>query len=167
MKISSDNYTKVNIVILIMSLLAIFTNVLLSFFQGSLSDTWYLGAGGILLQLILIVRGPSRFKYDTEGEVMNFTTEDPIWQGLFTKFKRHYEFPKRRLHAWKITGTFLRRKLTIYIKSRSGGVKERHMYISYLKRSELKKLRGSLNKYARSVKNGRRRKGTESVGATS
>jgi hypothetical protein len=114
----------------------------------------------VFLILTLIYRGPARFKYDTEGEVMNLSTEDKIWDKLLRSFNKHYEFPKRKLNGYKMNGWFLRRTLTIYINSRSGIVKERSLVVSHLTKSQRKQLNKSLKKYSQTAKHGGRRKRT-------
>jgi len=160
MKINADSYANINLVILTFSLIVILTDITLSFFQGSYSGNWWLGGLGIVLISVLIYRGPAKFKYDTEGEVMNLGTEDKVWGKVLNSFNKHYEFPKRKLNGYKLQGWFLRRKLTIYINSRSGNVKERSMIVSHLTANQLKKLTNSLNKYSQTAKHGGRRKRT-------
>ena len=160
MKINADSYSKINLVILTFSLIAILTDTTLSFLQGSYSGNWWLGGLGIVLIALLIYRGPAKFKYDTEGEVMNLSTEDKVWGKLLRSFEKHYEFPKRKFKSYKLEGWFLRRKLTIYINSRSGAVKERSLIVSHLTSDQRKKLTNSLNKYSQIAKHGGRRKRT-------
>lgn len=160
MKINVDPYGKINSVILTFGIMAILANVVLSFFQGSYTDNWWLSLAGALTILYLIYRGPSEFRYDSEGEVLNFTTNDKIWAKLLRNFNRHYEFPKRRLHGFKIKRGLLRRRLIIQIKSRSGTIKERSMMISYLSPSQSRALYNSLSKYSHKGKHGRRKSGS-------
>ncbi|MCR9153502.1 MAG: hypothetical protein ACPGVV_08440 [Croceimicrobium sp.] len=160
MKINANPNGKINGVILTFALVAILVNFILSFFQGSYTDNWWLGAGGILAIVYLLFRGPSEFKYDSEGEVLNFTSKDLIWGKLIKSFNKHYEFPKRRLHDFKLGGGFLRKRLFIYIKSRSGTIKERSILISYLSRNQKKTLINSLKKYSHKGKHGRRKSGS-------
>lgn len=160
MKINADSYSNINLVVLIFSIIGILTDVFLSFFQGSYSGNWWLGGTGIALIIILLYRGPSKFKYDTEGEVMNLSTEDKIWDTFIRSFKKYYEFPKRKLNSYRMNGWFLRRTLTIYINSRSGVVKERSMLVSHLTKSQRRQLTNSLKKYSQTAKHGGRRKRT-------
>ncbi|PTM03152.1 MAG: hypothetical protein DA405_11230 [Bacteroidetes bacterium] len=147
-------------VILTFSLIAISIVATLSFFQGAYSGNGWLGGLGLVLISLLIYRGPAKFKYDTEGEVMNLSTEDQIWGKILRSFERQYEFPKRKFKGYKLEGWFLRRKLTIYINSRSGTVKERTLIVSHLTAEQRKKLTNSLNKYSQIAKHGGRRKRT-------
>lgn len=165
MKINSKPYAKVYPIVLTFALVAIVANLVLSFFQGSLTDNWYLGTFGILLLLIMVYRGPSEFKYDSEGEVLNFTSADPIWGKLLKNYNKHYEFPKRRLSGYKVKRGLFRKRLFIYIKSRSGGIKERSMLISHLNSSQHSSLVNSLKKYSHKGKNGGRKSG-KSAGET-
>lgn len=160
MKINANSNVKINGLILTFALVMILLNFVLSFFQGSYTDNWYLGAGGILAILYLLFRGPSDFRYDSEGEVLNFTSKDIILGKFIKSYNKHYEFPKRRLHDFKLGGGFLRRRLFIYIKSRSGTIKERSILISYLSRNQRKTLINSLNKYSHKGKHGRRKSGS-------
>ncbi|WP_421752955.1 hypothetical protein [Croceimicrobium sp.] len=162
MKINSNSYSKINLVILSVALLAILTDFVLSFFQGSFTDSWWLGLGGLLIIILLIYRGPNEFKYDSEGEVLNFTTADALWGRLIRNYNKHYEFPKRRLHGYKMTNILFRRRLIIFIKSRSGGIKERSMLVSYLSGSQVKSLENSLKKYSQRGKNDGRKSGSKS-----
>jgi hypothetical protein len=163
MKIHEERFTKINLLIFSFSLITILTNVALSFFQGSYTGNWWLAGTGLLLIILLLYRGPVKFKYDTEGEVMNLGTKDEIFGKVLPFFEKHYEFPKRKLKSYKIEGWFLRRRLTIYINSRSGNVKVRTMLISHLSAAQLKSLKTSLNKYSQTVKNknGGRKRSTE------
>lgn len=167
MKINADSYSKINLVVLTFAMISILIDTSLSFLQGSYSGNWWLGGSGIILLLITIYRGPSRFKYDTEGEVMNLSTEDNLWGKVFRTYNKHYEFPKRKLKGYRIEGWFLRRKLVIFINSKTGRTKERSLLISYLNASQLKSLRNSLNKYSQQAKHGGRRKRTTEQSAAS
>lgn len=157
MKINANRHVKVNQFLLASGVIAILANFGLSFFQGSITDGWYLGTGGAILIVYLVYRGPSEFRYDSEGEVLNFTTHDKIWARIFRDFNKHYEFPKRRLHGFKVKRGLLRRRLVIYIKSRSGGIKERSLLISYLGKAQTKTLINSLRKYSQKTKDVRRK----------
>ena len=157
MKINANRHLKVNQFILATGLIAILANFGLSFFQGSFTDGWYLGIGGAILILYLLYRGPSEFRYDSEGEVLNFTTNDKIWSRIIRDFNKHYEFPKRRLHGFKLKRGLFRKRLVIYIKSRSGGIKERSLLVSYLDRAQTKTLVNSLRKYSQKTKDVRRK----------
>jgi hypothetical protein len=161
MKINEERFTKINLLIFSFSLIAILTNITLSFFQGTYTGNWWLAGIGVMLILLLLYRGPVKFKYDTEGEVMNLGSQDKIFGRLFSSFDRHYEFQKRKLKSYKIDGWFLRRKLTIYINSRTGNVKVRTLLISHLSTEQVKKLKNSLNKYSQTAKNGGRKRSTE------
>tara|TARA_B100001115_G_scaffold181092_1_gene174643 strand:- start:613 stop:1122 length:510 start_codon:yes stop_codon:yes gene_type:complete len=162
MKINSNSYSKINLVILSVALLAILTDFVLSFFQGSITDSWWLGLGGLFIILFLFYRGPNEFKYDSEGEVLNFTTTDNLWGRLIRSYNKHYEFPKRRLHSYRFKNVLFRRRLIIFIKSRSGGIKERSMLVSYLNGSQVRSLENSLKKYSHRGKNDGRKSGSKS-----
>lgn len=162
MKINSKPYAKLYPIVLTFAIMAIVANLVLSFFQGSLTDNWILGTAGIITLAVLAYRGPSEFKYDSEGEVLNFTSSDPIWGKFIKSFNKHYEFPKRRLSSFKVRRGFLRRRLIIYIKSRSGGIKERSILISHLTRSQRASLVNSLKKYSHKGKHGGRKSGKSS-----
>lgn len=157
MKINANKHEKLNQFILATGVIALIANFGLSFFQGSFTDDWYIGTIGGLLILYLIYRGPAEFRYDSEGEVLNFTTNDKVWSKIFRDFKKHYEFPKRRLHGFKLKRGLFRRRLVIYIKSRSGGIKERSLLISYLSKAQTKTLINSLRKYSQKTKDVRRK----------
>jgi hypothetical protein len=157
MKINSKPYAKLYPIIITFALMAILANLVLSFFQGSLADNWYLGTFGFVVLLFMLYKGPSEFKYDSEGEVLNFTTSDPIWGKIFKDLNKHYEFPKRRLNGYKVRRGLLRKRLLIYINSRSGGIKERSLLISNLTSSQYSSLVNSLNKYSHKGKNGGRK----------
>ncbi|GEM_PF-810670 len=96
--------------------------------------------------LFLIYRGPVVFKYDTEGDVMNLKVEDKVLFFLGRFANKHYEFPKRKLVDWNIISLPFFRLLTVEIESKTGSIRTRRMPISYLRDSELKKLKMSLNK---------------------
>lgn len=157
MKINDKSSAKVNSVIFALGLLAILIYIALVILKGAHREMWWFGAGGLALLLYLVYRGPVHFKYDSEGEVMNLFTLDPIWSPLIRSFNRRYEFPKRKLYKYKIVSWPLRRKLIIYISSKHGGYKKRSLLLSYLKSSDLKKLKNSLAKNSQEEKDGRRK----------
>jgi hypothetical protein len=99
-----------------------------------------------IIILFLIYRGPVLFAYDTEGDVMNLKVEDKVlfFMGRFAN--KHYEFPKRKLISWHIISLPFFKLLTIDIESKTGSIRTRRMPISYLKSSQLKGLKMSLNK---------------------
>ncbi len=158
MKINDSSAAKLNSVLFALGILALLIYLFLALMKGAQYDLWWFGASGLLILLYLLYRGPVTFKYDSEGEVMNFLTSDPIWSPLIRSFNKRYEFPKRKLYNYKIINWPLRRRLVIYISSKHGGYKKRSVLISYVKRNELSKLKNSLAKNSQAEKDGRRRK---------
>ncbi len=157
MKINDRTQSKLNSVLFVLGLLAIFIYIGLSLLKGAYRELWWFGASGLAILVYLVYRGPVHFMYDSEGEVMNLITSDPIWSPLIRSFNKRYEFPKRKLYKYKISRWPLRRKLTIYISSRTGGYKRRSLLISYVKGADLAKLKNSLAKNSQAEKNGRRK----------
>jgi hypothetical protein len=160
MKINAKTYRKVNALLLALALTAIITEIAFFLLPGTFSTNFILGISGLVIILLQLYRGPVHFKYDTEGEVMNLSSSDPIWGVLLSSFNKHYEFPKRKFHHYKIRRGLGRRKLIIYISSKQGGYKERSMMISYLSSSQFEGLENSLKKYSYGGKNGRRKSGS-------
>jgi hypothetical protein len=158
MRINSGSSLRGNVLIFILCVVAIGLDYLLASVKDGLLVRYALAIPGFIGIVILFYRGPTVFKYDTDGEVMNLTNEDPLLTIFYPGFKRHYEFPKRKLKGFKIKRHFLRRKLVIYIDSKNGRVKVRKLFVSYLNDSDFKNLRSSLNKYSSDNNNGRRRK---------
>jgi hypothetical protein len=156
MKINDERFTKINLLIIAFSFIIFSTNIALSLFKGTYTGNWWLIVTGVLLIIMLLYRGPAKFKYDTEGEVMNLGAQDKVFGRLLPSFDKHYEFPKRKLKSYKIEGWYLRRKLTIYINSRTGNVKVRTLLISHLSNEQLKNLKNSLNKYSKASKKSER-----------
>lgn len=157
MKINDRTQSKLNSVLFALGLLAIFIYFALSLLKGAQFELWWFGASGLFLLIYLIYRGPVHFMYDSEGEVMNLITSDPIWSPLIRSFNKRYEFPKRKLYRYEIVNWPLRRRLIIYISSKHGGYKKRSVLISYVKGSDLSKLKNSLAKNSQAEKDGRRK----------
>lgn len=157
MKINDKSQAKINSVLFVLGLLSIFIYLGLALLKGAHKELWWFGAIGVVLFIYLIYRGPVHFMYDSEGEVMNLFTLDPIWSPLIRSFNKRYEFPKRKLYRYEISSWPLRRKLTVYISSKHGGYKKRSLLISYVSGSELSKLKNSLAKNSQAEKNGRRK----------
>lgn len=158
MKINDTSHSKVNSVLFALGILALLIYLVLSLLKGAYRELWWFGASGLGLLFYLVYRGPVKFMYDSEGEVMNFLTSDPIWSPLLKSFNKRYEFPKRKLYDYQLKQWPGRRKLVIYISSRHGGYKKRSLLISYLNSNELRKLKNSLAKNSQAEKDGRRRK---------
>ena len=119
--------------------------------HGSLSKSVLLTPVVLIGVLYLLYRGNSSFKYDIDGEVLNFTTENPVFPG-WPMFTTHFEFPKRKLLEYRVVEMPLKKMLFVSIKSKQGVVKRR-VSISYLSENKLKALRTSLHKVVAQNKN--------------
>ena len=141
----------------ILSILLLVLDIIILNLEGSLNAVLIMSAVAIAFSILLLSRGHPQFEYDSDGEVLNITTENPFFRWLGgNKWRNHVEFPKRKLASYEMPGNFFKRKLIINIKSKEGYLKKRVFSISYLKKKDVKDLRHSLNKvlYNNKSKNG-------------
>lgn len=130
----------------ILSLVLLLADIVILNFEGSFGGVM-VSPFAIVISIILLLRGHPKFEYDSDGEVLNITTESPFFKWLGgKKWRNHVEFPKRKLASFEMPGNFFKRKLIIHIKSKEGYLKKRVFTISYLKSKDVKDLRHSLNK---------------------
>jgi hypothetical protein len=166
MRIDTKQKLKLNRVIYIICIFFIGINLLFALLQNDTTGDIYFGVGAIqvhingiwvdwytpiywpfiLVLLFLILRGPIRFQYDTDGDVMNLKVTDSFLFFLGNFANKHYEFPKRKLISWDILTLPFFKLLTINIESKTGSIRTRKMLVSYLSERELQKLKRSLNK---------------------
>ena len=57
---------------------------------------------GSIIWLIYRYYGHPFFEFDSDGEVLNLTTDEFIIGKIFPFTKKHSEFPKRKLASYKI-----------------------------------------------------------------
>lgn len=126
-------------------ILIVFDLILLNL-EGNLNSMVGVSVPFLLLGLIVYFRGHPRFEYDSDGEVLNITTEDPNFKWLGALGINHVEFPKRKLQSFRIARHFIKRTLKIQIKSKEGFTRKRSFDISFLSKQEVKDLKHSLNK---------------------
>lgn len=144
--------------IYLVCLVIVFFDILVLNIEGSWGSITKLSPFAGVLLIFVIYRGLPQFIYDSDGEVLNFTTREPSLSFLGRRFHKHIEFPKRKLRDYRIKRYPFKRKLVIYINSKDGNVVKQSMSISYLRRRELRDLQHSLDKVLdtnRKKKNGR------------
>ena len=128
--------------------MGIFFDLLLVNIEGSLgeiSKSFKFTPFILLIILFLIYRGLPAFKYDSDGEVLNFTASEPYfsWMGKMTS--KHFEFPKRKLKDFSLKSYPLRRVLSVTIDSKEGAMVKQKIMVSYLSAKEARDLKRSLN----------------------
>jgi hypothetical protein len=98
--------------------------------------------------ILLRLRGMQIFRYDSDGEALNFHNEDAFLSAYISSLKRTSDFPKYKLKDFKLKGNFIRSSLELILKSNrsEGGQLKLKYNISYLSKSEKNDLKKSLNK---------------------
>jgi len=141
--------------IYIISLICVILDVVILNIDGTFNSVIGLSLVPIAISLFLIFLGHPKMEYDSDGEVLNITTEDPNFKWMGGKlWHTHVEFPKRKLANFKMTQRLLKRQLIIQIKSKEGHLKKRVFSISFLSRKQRRELKYSLNKVmSRNAKN--------------
>lgn len=127
------------------ALVCLFDLVILNI-EGSWGSFPKLSPYALLVVIVLWYIGYPQFKYDSDGEVLNFTTLEPIFGERNMRFRKHLEFPKHRLKDFAIVRRPLKRKLRLYVHRKDGTVLRQSLSISYISRSETKNLERSLQK---------------------
>ncbi len=130
-------------------LLCLFTlafDVIMLNIEGSWSSITKLSPFAFLIIIFLIYRGLPQFIYDSDGEVLNFTAQEPNLKFLGKRFNEHTEFPKRKLLKYRVSVWPFKRRLILYIQSKEGGPKRVGISISYLTRTQLRDLKRSLDR---------------------
>lgn len=145
MRINSDRSYKFLGLVYLLCLFAVLFDVLVINIEGSLGSLSKVTPIAVVITIFLIYRGLPVFQYDSDGEVLNFTGKEPNLQWLGKLFVSHFEFPKRKLSAYKVKKYPLRRKLVVYINSKDGHRKKQSVTISYLSKREVRDLTRSLN----------------------
>lgn len=146
MRLNSTSPGKVLKFVYLLCLFAVMFDLLMLNMDGTLSTFTNLSPFTLILLLFIIYRGLPQFTYDSDGEVLNITSKEPNLAFLGNRFVNHVEFPKRKLMDYRITSLPFRRKLILYIKSKEKRYKKRSFSISYLRRSEVKDLKRSLER---------------------
>jgi hypothetical protein len=144
--------------IYLICLVILLFDILVLNIEGSWGSITKLSPFAGLLLLFVVYRGLPQFIYDSDGEVLNFTTREPTLSFLGRRFHKHIEFPKRKLRDYRLKRLPFKRKLIIYINSKDSNVVKQSMSISYLSSRELRDLQRSLDKVLvtnRKRKNGR------------
>lgn len=103
----------------------------------------------VLYIFILKILGLPYFSYESNGETINvFNKKYDLFFGTNMKAINRAEFPKRKLHKFKIKSFLLYRRLDLFLDSKqaSNGISKLSYHISYLNNSDIKNLRKSLNK---------------------
>lgn len=145
MRINSNRGVKFLNLIYILCAFSIIFDFLILNIDGSWRGIYKTSPYAIGILLFLIYRGLPVFSYDSDGEVLNFTAVEPNLNVLGSLTRTHFEFPKRKLHSYRINRYPLRKVLVVKITSKSGNFKKQTIAISYLKKRDLKDLKRSLN----------------------
>jgi len=159
MRINSYRGARVRHALLALCLLVFIFDIVILNIEGSWGSFYKLSPAALAILLLLLYRGQPQFKYDSDGEVLNFTTQDPLFGSRLNRFRKHLEFPKHRLSDFKIARLPLKTLLILYVKRKDGSILKQKLSISYISRPERKNLRLSLKKvvdYNLKMDNGRR-----------
>ncbi len=147
MRINSGKGAKVLLFFYLICILSLLFDFVILNVDGSLSGLTKISPIAMVILAFIWYRGLPEFKYDSDGEVLNFTTQDPNLIKISNRlFYQHSEFPKRKLRSFSINTLPFRRTLTIAVNSKDGGAKKEKFSVSYLSRKERKDLVHSLNK---------------------
>jgi hypothetical protein len=146
MRLNSARASRVLRFIYLLCLFIIIFDIIVLNIDGSWGGLTKLSPFAILVILVLIYRGLPQFVYDSDGEVLNFTTREPSLTFLGSRFIKHIEFPKRKLDRYKVSSYPLRRRLTLYIRSKENHLVRQTISISYLNKKELRDLKRSLDR---------------------
>lgn len=146
MRINSYRGARLRHAILALCLLVFIFDLVIINIEGSWGSFIKLTPYALGVIILLWYRGQPQFKYDSDGEVLNFTTQDPIFGSRLNRFRNHIEFPKHRLSNFKITRLPLKTLLILYVKRKDGRILKQKLSISYISRPERKNLMQSLKK---------------------
>ena len=146
MRLNSTSWSKVLRFVYLLCIMAFVFDLLMINIDGSWSSFIKLGPFAIAVILFLIYRGLPQFIYDSDGEVLNFTASEPNFKFFGKRFITHAEFPKRKLHSYKLVIWPFRRRLILYVSSKEGKPKKQKISISYLRRREVRDLKRSLDR---------------------
>ncbi len=149
MRIKSERNKKVTGVLYALCFLGVIFDLVVMNIDGSLGNLFKVTPFIIPIVVVFIYRGLPVFHYDSDGEVLNFTAEEPHLRWLGRWFVKHFEFPKRKLARFHIKSYPLRRTLTVAVQSKEGILQKQKINISYLNSKELSDLKLSLEKVLR------------------
>lgn len=98
---------------------------------------------GLVMHILIYMRGRQIFEYDSDGEALNFKN-----YSIFTLFSKESrdEFPKYKLLSYEVISTIFFKKLYIRISSKKKHHSTLSYDISYLTSQEIRDLKISLNK---------------------
>lgn len=102
---------------------------------------------GSIVWLIYRYYGSPFFEFDSDGEVLNLTTDEFIMGKIFPSTKKHSEFPKRKLAHYKIKKKFLKKTLILTLYSKKGieSYSKLKFNITYLNKHKLRCLEKALD----------------------
>jgi|GEM_PF-2529904 len=103
---------------------------------------------GSIVWLIYRYYGHPFFEFDSDGEVLNLTTDEFIMGKIFPSTKKHSEFPKRKLASYKIKKKKLKKTLvlTLHSKKSNTSYSKLKFNITYLNNNKLRGLKKVLDK---------------------
>lgn len=147
MRINSGKGAKVLLFFYLICILSLLFDFVILNVDGSFSGINKISPAAFIVLGFIWYRGLPEFQYDSDGEVLNFTTQDPnLIKISKSLFYQHSEFPKRKLRSFNVNKLPFRTTLTVAVNSKDGGAKKEKFSVSYLSRKELKDLVRSLTK---------------------
>lgn len=144
---------KVGLVYLI-NLILLATNLFLVLLGGKFMQ-WLMPINlvFIIVAALLTAMGFPKFLYDSDSEVLQITSENPFYKMIgIKKWFRHVEFPKRKMHSFKIKENFFRKRLFIYVRSKEGYLLKQTFAITFVKKKKIKYLKTSLSRVVKDNK---------------
>ncbi len=102
----------------------------------------------VVVYVLHLWRGYPMFLYDSDGETLNFTNKDFFMLFGDPRVVKKAEFPKNKLLEFDIRNYGLKKKLKLIVKSkRTASERSKQTFdITYLRNSEIKDLKKSLEK---------------------
>lgn len=148
MRILNKKFNAVTLLAVALSILLILLDIVISGISGSVAsyfDNNLLTIVGVSVILLILYFGSQQFEYDSDGEVLIFKTRDVLLGGIFPKLNKLTEFPKRKLHSYRVSG-WVKRTLHIYITSKNHSLIHRKFNITHLNTQEKRNLLRSLDR---------------------
>ncbi len=101
----------------------------------------------LLLSLMLIFYSTAKyFEFDSDGNVLTFINKG-LFVSHFINYREHRaEFPKEKLHRFRVKNYVFLSFLYIYVKSKTNHIKRVRFNISLLSRNKTRILKRSLEK---------------------
>ncbi|MCK5824324.1 MAG: hypothetical protein KAG96_02835 [Ichthyobacteriaceae bacterium] len=149
MKIRNESVKKLFIGYYLIAVILLLIRFLESTFNGKYFvyelSNYLLVVYFIVAVLVFAFRGLPCFFYDAEGEALVFNASEPVLVTPILGFNKIVEFPKSKLHDFKVDKLFLRNNLLLYLDGSNGEIKRIKIPISYLRKKQITLLKQSLN----------------------